>query len=196
MISKKALAAIPLALVLLVGVSACAPETGGPNGAPHSSSSQGGTGSGPLDADGFAIPGSPVTLQLGDSVSYYSYPNLSKDDAQRVTIHSFEYIDKNALPADASAGDMQHGVLKLSVSWEGILGDVQSNSGYILPTLASGEEGIERWFGPNQLDNGGVDFGETRSGLYRYEIPRGKTTLTIVDYTDKPVALLHIDTSN
>lgn len=199
MISKKALASIPLTLVLLLGVSACAPETtnGGSGGSPGSNSSQNGdgTGTGSLDADGFAIPGEPITLKIGDFVDYYSMPNLTKDEAQRVTVRSFEYIDIDALPSDAPVSEMTNGVLVLEVSWESLMGDVQSNDGYILVTHESGEEGKHHYFGGNFLDNGGVDEGETRVGDYIVEIPRGKTTVTIEDYTGKHVAVLHLDTS-
>lgn len=196
MISKKAFASVPLALVLLLGTVACAPEdTAGTPGQNGGTSQDGGAQSGSLDEEGFVVPGKPITIKIGEPVDYFSFANLSDEEAQRVTFLSYEYIDKEDLPGDAPISDMQYGALVLSLSWQALRGDVQSNDGYFLLSLDSGEEGYNRWFGPNQLDNGGVDDGETRTGDLMWEIPRGKTTVTLTDYTMKPVAILKLDTS-
>lgn len=208
MISKKAAAALPLAILLTLGLSACAPESGsstpgGDNG--DSSQTNGETSNGDqspetpaagsLDENGYAIPGQVVNLKLGDSVAYYSYPKLSMDDVQRVTIHSFEYIEKADLPAGKHMDKMKNGVLVLSLSWESVEGKVQSNQSYVKATLDSGEEGRPTAFMDNRLRNGRVDAGATKSGVFTIDIPRGKTTLTIVDYQGAPVARMVIDTS-
>ncbi len=202
MISKTSARAIPLALVLALGLASCAAEPGEsiPGGESGNESSQSGTpaeseSAGPLDENGFAIPGEVLNLKLGEPVTYYSYPNLSKDDAQRVTIHSFDYIERADLPSSADMDKMVNGVLVLSLSWESVLGSVQSNQGYVKATLASGEEGRPTAFMDDRLKNGGVDPGETRSGVFTIDIPRGETTLTIVDYQNAPVARIQIDTS-
>lgn len=194
MISKKALVSVPLALLVLLGASACGSESM-PGGTNVNGGGVGSSQSGSLDADGFAVPGEPVTLKIDESVDYYSMPNLTKDDAQRVTIRSYNYVDLDGLPGDAPVSEMEHGVLVLEVSWESLMGDVQSNDGYITVTDESGAEGKHHYFGGNFLDNGGVDEGQTRVGDYIIEIPRGMTTVTIEDYTGKPVAVLYLDTS-
>jgi len=151
--------------------------------------------SGAVDADGIQIPGEIVELQLGDPVTYYSYPNLSKEDLQKVTIHSFEYIEKADLEASAPLDKVETGVLVLTLSWETVEGSTQSNQGYIVTTLANGDEGRSLAFRDDRLRNGGVDLGETRTGTFSIAIDRGVTTLTIVDYMGEPVARLVIDTS-
>lgn len=187
--------------MLALGATACAPEPGPASpGGTESDSSQtdqesGAPAAGTLDENGYAIPGQVLNLKLGDSVAYYSYPKLSKDDAQRVTIHSYEYIEKADLPAGTHMDKMVNGVLVLSISWESVEGKVQSNQGYIIATLDSGEEGRPTAFMDNRLKNGGVDPGTTKSGVFTIDIPRGKTTLTIVDYQEAPVATMVIDTS-
>lgn len=201
MISKKAAAAIPLAMLLALGATACAPEpdAGAPGGnASDSSPSEQESGkpaAGVLDENGYVIPGMVVSLKLGESVAYYSYPKLSMEDVQRVTIHSFEYIEKADLPDGKHMDKMVNGVLVLDLSWESVEGSVQSNQNYIIATLDSGEEGRPTAFMDNRLRNGGVEDGQTESGVFTIDIPRGKTTLTIVDYQGAPVATMVIDTS-
>lgn len=197
MISKKALTFVPLALLLLLGTAGCAPggNAGSPGQNGGTSQDGGSAQSGTLDDEGFVVPGKPVTLKIGEPVDYFSFAGLTDEEAQRVTILSYKYIDKEDLPSDAPISDMNNGALVLSISWHALRGNVQSNDGYFLISLDSGEEGYNRWFGSNQLDNGGVDDGETRTGELMWEIPRGKTTVTLTDYTDKPVAILYLDTS-
>jgi len=201
-ISKKSALAFPLALVLALGLASCAaePPSSTPNEESGSESSEPSTpeestDAAQLDENGYAIPGEELNLQLGDSVAYYSYPKLSKEDVQRVTIHSFDYIDTADLPAGTDVSKLENGVLVLSLSWENVEGSVQSNQNYILATLDSGEQGRATAFMEDRLRNGGVDSGETRSGVFTIDIPRGKTTLTIVDYENDPVARLQIDTT-
>ena len=201
MISKKTAAALPIAILLALGATACAPEpdagTLGGNGSDSSTSDQesGTPAAGALDENGYVIPGQVLNLKLGDSVAYYSYPKLSMEDVQRVTIHSYEYIEKADLPDGKHMDKMKNGVLVLSLSWESVEGDVQSNQNYVIATLDSGEQGRPTAFMDNRLRNGGVDTGETKSGVFTIDIPRGKTTLTIVDYHDAPVAKMVIDSS-
>lgn len=199
MTSKKMAMAACLAALLTLSVASCAPEPGA--SAPgdesgQSSQSGGDDGSGgALDENGYAIPGQVLELKLGDSVAYYSFPNLSDEDVQRVTIHSFDYIEKADLPDNAPMDTMKNGVLVLSLSWENVEGKVQSNQSYVIATHASGEEGRPTAFMDDRLKNGRVDPRETRSGVFTIDIPRGKTTLTIVDYQGAPVARLQIDTA-
>ena len=204
MISKNSVLVLPLAFLLTLGLASCAAEPGGSATDEGSNSDSGpasegdgeaGTTSGLLDDNGYAIPGQVVDLKLGESVTYYSYPKLTMEDAQRVTIQSFEYIEKSELPAGSPLEKIDNGILVLTLSWENVLGDVQSNQGYIVATLDSGEVGGPRAFMENRLKNGRVDPGETRSGVFTIDIPRGKTTLTIVDYQQAPVARMQIDTA-
>lgn len=146
--------------------------------------------------DGIAIPGQVVSLQLGDPVTYYSFPKLSKDDVQTVTIHSFEYIDKSDLGPEAPLDKIDVGVLVLSLSWEAVMGSTQSNQGYVVATLGNGDRGTPLAFRDDRLRNGRVPLGETQTGTFTIAIDRGATTLTIVDYTDEPVARLQIDTTS
>ncbi len=199
--SHKSVLAVPLALVLALGLVSCAPEptTSSPatSGGGSSESNQDSTapGAGQLDENGYAIPGQVLELSLGDSVAYYSYPKLTMEDVQRVTIHSFDYIEKADLPPGAHMDKMTNGVLVLDLSWESVEGKVQSNQGYIIATLDSGEEGRPTAFMDNRMKNGRVDAGETKTGVFTIDIPRGKTTLTIVDYEDAPVARMVIDSN-
>lgn len=148
-----------------------------------------------VGADGIAVPGQVVTLQLGEPVTYYSMPKLTKDDIQTVTIHSFEYIEKAGLEASAPLDKIGTGVLVLTLSWETVAGSTQSNQGYVRATLDNGETGTALAFRDDRLRNGGVELGETREGTFTIAIERGITTLTIEDYTGEPVARLQLDTS-
>lgn len=201
MISKKAAASLPLAILLALGVSSCGTDAGASapgsnsNGSSQSDQNSGAPAGGPLDENGYAIPGEVLNLKLGDSVAYYSYPKLSKDDVQRVTIHSFDYIEKADLPPGKHMDRMTNGVLVLDLSWESVEGKVQSGQTYIIATLDSGEEGRPTAFMDNRMKNGRVDPGTTKTGVFTIDIPRGKTTLTIVDYQEAPVARMVIDTS-
>lgn len=193
----------PFFLLAALSLSSCAAESPVAKGPDEVSttepsesaeSAESTTDSSAIDADGFVIPGSVVELQLGDSVSYYSYPKLSTDDAQKVTIHSVDYVEAADLPAGAPS-DVGDGVLVIELTWETLLGDTQSNQGYLIAALDSGEKGKALAFMENRLRNGGVDLGEPRSGVFTIAIPRGVTTLTLVDYVDVPVATLTVDTS-
>lgn len=148
-----------------------------------------------VGADGIVIPGQVVALQLGEPVTYYSMPKLTKDDIQTVTIHSFEYIERAELEESAPLDKIETGVLVLTLSWEGVAGRTQSNQGYVKATLDNGETGIPFAFRDDRLRNGGVELGETREGTFTIAINRGVTTLTIEDYTGEPVARVLIDTS-
>ncbi len=201
MISKKNVAVLPIAILLAFGLASCASDPA-PSIAGESDSDSGNTEQdassptgGSLDENGYAIPGQVLELTLGESVAYYSYPKLTMEDVQRVTISSFDYVEKADLPEGKHMDKMVNGVLVLSLSWESVEGDVQSNQSYIIATLDSGEKGRPTAFMDNRLKNGGVDAGETDSGVFTIDIPRGKTTLTIVDYQDAPVARMVIDSS-
>ncbi|MEO7348545.1 MAG: hypothetical protein ABIW32_01565 [Terrimesophilobacter sp.] len=62
-----------------------------------------------------AVEATARAPERGESVAYYSYPKLSVDDVQRVTILSFEYIEKTALPDGKHWNKMVNGVLVLSL---------------------------------------------------------------------------------
>lgn len=210
---------MPFMFALAVGLSACTSEA--PNDSPaeaaENPSDAAGEGevgpeanpddggdnegdvpaaSGAVDADGFVIPGEVVNLELGDSVTYYSMPNLTLDEAQKVTIHSVEYIEKADLPAEAPHDEFDTGVIVVSLTWESVLGSVQSNQGYLQVEHDSGQGGYSLFYREDKLQNGGVPDGGSETGTYTYAIERGPTTLTLGDYTDVPVAQLKIDTSN
>lgn len=208
MIRTKALL-MPLGLALALGLAACAPaSSSAPGHVDGDSASQAtdaesgdadGTDSeisGAVDSDGFIVPGQVAQLELGDSVTYYSLPKLSKDDAQKVTIHSVEYIEKGDLPGDAPHDKFDTGVMVVSLSWESVMGSVQSNQGYLVAELDSGGRGIPLAFRDDRLRNGGVPGGESQTGTFTIALDRGPTTLTLVDYADVPVARLKVDTSS
>src|SRR5690606_39571962 len=62
-----------------------------------------------------------------DLVSYHSMPRLTLDEAQKVTIHSVEYIEKADVQDDAPHDRFDTGVLVISLTWETLKGSVQSN---------------------------------------------------------------------
>lgn len=195
------IAALLLAGALTLTACSAGPATNAPDttddGTGNSTeSSETPSDSGAIGEDGIAIPGQVVELNLGDSVTYYSMPKLSKDDVQKVTIHSFEYFEKSELPDSAPLDKITTGILDITLSWEGVAGSVQSNQGYIIATLANGEKGNAFAFRDDRLRNGKVPLGETQTGVFSIGIDRGVTTLTIVDYTDEPVARVVIDTSS
>lgn len=199
-------ASISVLLALALGLTACAAE--GPAGDARATDATSETGdasagagsgaaspSGTLDAGGFAVPGQVVPLEIGDSVTYYSFPELSTDDAQTVTIHSVDYIEKSELGEDAPHDKFDTGVLLVSLTWESVKGSVQSNQGYLSAELDSGEHGIPLAFREDRLRNGRVPDGEAKTGTFTIALDRGPTTLTLLDYVDAPVAELRVDTS-
>lgn len=200
MTRKRTATVLALATLVAFGATSCAPGSGagtyggGTGNSIQAEGGPGGTGSGPLDGDGFVIPGHVLPLKVGESVMYYSYLELSKDDAQRVTVTSFNYIDKTDLPEGPHMRRLNNGVLVLSVTWQNVKGNVQTNHSYVVATLNSGQVGRPISFLPGTLKNARVDPGKTRSGILTIDIPRGTTTLTIVDYRDNPVARMVIDT--
>ncbi|MGB3414569.1 MAG: hypothetical protein WBA28_07615 [Microbacteriaceae bacterium] len=198
----------PLLVAATLSLSACAgndgqvpaPTSGQSNNTPSETTPETSTppekSAQQLDAEGILVPGNVVKLNLGDSVSYYSMPTLSKEDAQKVTIVSVEYTDKADLPAGAPIAKMtMDGMLTVELIWETIMGRTQSNQGYLIARLDSGETGIPWAFMEGRLRNGKVVLGEPRSGVFSIELNRGKTLLTLVDYQDNPVAELRVDTS-
>lgn len=190
---------LPLVVALALGITACTPgvPSGGgqvDNGDSPQEVISDNTGS--LDSDGFVIPGEVVTLELGDSVAYYSMPKLTLDDAQRVTIHSVEYIEKSDLGAGAPLDKIESGVLVISLTWESVKGRVQSNQGYLIAELDSGEKGTPFAFREDRLRNGRVPDGESQTGTFTIALERGLTTLTLEDYVGVPVAKWRVDTRN
>lgn len=200
MISKNVLIAFPLAVVLALGITSCGAEPGpstgnsAPGGSSQSDHNTGTPANGALDEKGYAIPGQVLDLKLGESVAYYLFSTLSKNDVQRVTISAFDYIERADLPDGKHMDRMENGVLVLTLSWESVEGKVQSNQGYVIATLDTGEVGRPTAFMDNRMKNGRVDAGETKTGVFTIDIPRGLTTLTIVDYQDAPVARMVVDT--
>lgn len=195
------IAALLLAGALTLSACSAGPAATAPdptdNGTENSSESpETPAGSGAVGDDGIAIPGQVVDLNLGDPVAYYSFPKLSMDDVQKVTILSFEYFEKSELPDSAPLDKISTGILDITVSWETVAGSTQSNQGYIIATLANGAQGTPRAFRDDRLRNGKVPLGETQTGVFSIEIDRGVTTLTIVDYQQEPVARVVIDTSS
>lgn len=190
---------LPIVVALALGITGCTP--GAPSGGGQVDNADSpqeviSDNTGSLDSDGFVIPGEVVTLELGDSVAYYSMPKLTLDDAQRVTIHSVEYVEKSDLGADAPLDKIDSGVLVISLTWESVKGRVQSNQGYLIAELDSGEKGTPLAFREDRLRNGRVPDGESQTGTFTIALERGLTTLTLLDYTDVPVAKLRVDTRN
>ncbi len=189
-----------VALVAMLGLGACAtgtavPTDAGGEVAPEMSES-GSSGEGGVDADGFAIPGEVLQLEIGDSVTYYSMPELTKDDAQKVTIHSVEYIDKADVEAGAPLEEIDEGVIVVSLTWEQVIGSVQSNTAYLKPKLDSGEDDTTYLFyRSDKMKNGRVDADTPKTGTFTMAISRGATTLTLEDYRGVPVAEYRVDTS-
>lgn len=190
-----------LALAAMLGLGACAADVAAP--APESDKSDASTESVPeapaasaLDADGFAIPGEVLQLEVGDSVTYYSMPTLQKEDAQKVTINSVEYVDKADVADGAPLEKIEEGVLVVHLTWESVKGSVQSNNSYIKADLDSGEKGVPYLFyRSDKMKNGGVEADAPKTGTYSMAISRGATTITIEDYLTEPVAQFRVDTS-
>lgn len=194
------IAALLLAGALTLTACSAGPTVNAPDTSDNGAGSSAESPEAPADGgtvgdDGIAIPGQVVELNLGDSVTYYSMPKLTKDDVQKVTIHSFEYFEKSELPDSAPLDKITTGILDITLSWEGVAGSVQSNQAYVIATLADGRKGNPFAFRDDRLRNGRVPLGETQTGVFSIEIDRGVTTLTIVDYLDEPVARMVIDTS-
>lgn len=190
-----------VAVAAMLGLGACAAETEAPTDAggevaPETSESSGEATSAGLDADGFVIPGEVVQREVGDSVTYYSMGSVQTNDAQKVTIHSVEYIDKADVAEGAPLEKIDEGVLVVSLTWEQVKGGVQSNNSYLKATLDSGEKGVPYLFyRSDTMDNGGVDEGAPKTGTFTMAISRGPTTLTLEDYLVEPVAEFRVDTS-
>src|SRR5690554_6767356 len=169
---RRATGVCALALAAILGLGACATDAAAPT--PGSDAADASTESAPeapaksaLDADGFAIPGEVLQLEIGDSVTYYSMPKLTKDDAQKVTLHSVEYIDKADVEAGAPLEEIDEGVLVVSLTWEQVSGSVQSNNGYLKAKLDSGEDGTPYLFyRSDKMKNGGVDAGTPKTGTF------------------------------
>src|SRR5690606_21449132 len=118
-------------------------------------------------------------------------------DAQKVTVHSVEYIEKADVQDDAPHDNFDTGVLVIALTWETLKGSVQSNQGYLQARLdAGGDNGIPLAFRDDRLRTGRISDTEPESGTFTIALDRGPTTLTLVDYTDVPVAEWHIDTGN
>lgn len=172
-------------------------EGGSSNAADGGSNGNGGTSgnAGRVDTNGFVIPGSPIEIGIGDSVTYYSMPQITQEDAQKVSITGYKYYEFSDIPEKENApSKLDSGILVLNVSWTSVLGKTQSNQGYILvKNDDTGEEAVDWAFLSDRLKNGGVPENSTRTGTITKGISPGNLTITIVDYVGEPVAFLKIN---